>query len=236
MQSCLLDVCKRLLGEHSPAACRQMMKGILGGLLRTSSLSWTCDCWRTQVKDKNVASQPSTRRKKGLIKFRSIQVAVASKAPKSAALSLITSRLRKRRQKHSDMRYGGLSRSLYSISLTQTSLKGRKSLQHISPWSSKFVGTSQLRGLKTKATVQYDDTLSGLSNDGPLEVADGGKSQYPPVVQQAADNMLKHKDCVLLTKVGSFYELYFHQAKKYAPLLNIKEAKRPNSAVPMVNL
>ena len=146
----------------------------------------------------------------------------------------LSSRLRKRRQKHPDMRNGRLSKSLYSFSLTQRLLTGRKSLQRSPPWSSKFVWRSQLRGLKTKTTVQYDDTSSSLSNERPLEVADGGKAQYPPVVQQAADNMLKHKDCVLLTKVGSFYELYFHQAKKYAPLLNIKEAKRPNSAVSMV--
>ena len=143
---------------------------------------------------------------------------------------------KKRSQKHPDMRNGRLSRSLHRILLIQRPLLGHKSLQRSLSWSSKSVGKSQLRGLKTKSTVQYDDTLSSLSNEGPLEVADGGKAQYPPVVQQAADNMLKHKDCVLLTKVGSFYELYFHQAKKYAPLLNIKEAKRPNSTVSMVSL
>lgn len=50
--------------------------------------------------------------------------------------------------------------------------------------------------------------------------------------------MDKFDNCVLLTRVGGFYELYFEQAEEYAPLLNIKLASKKTSAgpVPMVIL
>ncbi|KAF2791878.1 DNA mismatch repair protein MutS [Melanomma pulvis-pyrius CBS 109.77] len=38
--------------------------------------------------------------------------------------------------------------------------------------------------------------------------------------------MLKFSQCVVLTRVGGFYELYFEHADEYAPLLNIKRTKR----------
>ncbi|KAF2742628.1 DNA mismatch repair protein MutS [Sporormia fimetaria CBS 119925] len=38
--------------------------------------------------------------------------------------------------------------------------------------------------------------------------------------------MLKFSHCVLLTRVGGFYELYFEHADEYAPLLNIKKTKK----------
>ncbi|KAG9188911.1 hypothetical protein G6011_07616 [Alternaria panax] len=38
--------------------------------------------------------------------------------------------------------------------------------------------------------------------------------------------MLKFSHCVLVTRVGSFYELYFEHADEFAPLLNIKKSKR----------
>ncbi|KAJ4296256.1 MutS protein 1 [Kalmusia sp. IMI 367209] len=51
--------------------------------------------------------------------------------------------------------------------------------------------------------------------------------------------MLKFSHCVLLTRVGGFYELYFEHADEFAPLLNIKKSRRKASkgskrpAVPM---
>lgn len=38
--------------------------------------------------------------------------------------------------------------------------------------------------------------------------------------------MLKFENCVLLTRVGGFYELYFEHADEYAPLLNLKVAEK----------
>ncbi|EXJ90250.1 hypothetical protein A1O1_03349 [Capronia coronata CBS 617.96] len=46
--------------------------------------------------------------------------------------------------------------------------------------------------------------------------------QYPTVLQGAKQNMAKFDNCVLLTRVGNFYELYFEQAEEYGPLLSLK--------------
>ncbi|MCJ1350396.1 MAG: DNA mismatch repair ATPase msh1 [Icmadophila ericetorum] len=56
---------------------------------------------------------------------------------------------------------------------------------------------------------------------------------YPTVIQQAYNNMRKFDNCVLLTKVGGFYELYLDQAAEYGPLLNIKVAQKLTTAGPV---
>lgn len=60
---------------------------------------------------------------------------------------------------------------------------------------------------------------------------------YPTVVLQARQNMRRFENCVLLTRVGGFYELYFEHADEYGPLLNLKVASKKTSAgpVPMVS-
>jgi DNA mismatch repair ATPase MutS len=59
---------------------------------------------------------------------------------------------------------------------------------------------------------------------------------YPTVVLQARANMRKFDNCVLLTRVGGFYELYFEQAEEMGPLLNLKVGRKKTNAgpVPMV--
>ena len=94
------------------------------------------------------------------------------------------------------------------------------------------------RGAKTKATVKIQDISTGAPEElNPLATLQDGQS-YPTVVQQARNNMRKYADCVLLTRVGSFYELYFEQASNYGPLLNLKVAQKVTAAgdVPMVTL
>jgi hypothetical protein len=69
----------------------------------------------------------------------------------------------------------------------------------------------------------------------PLPEEESGPA-YPTVVMQARRNMHKFDNCVLLTRVGGFYELYFEHAEEYGPLLNLKVAQKKTSAgaVPMV--
>lgn len=50
--------------------------------------------------------------------------------------------------------------------------------------------------------------------------------EYPPLLQQVRNNMVKFSHCVVLTRVGGFYELYFDHADEFAPLLNLKKTKR----------
>lgn len=94
----------------------------------------------------------------------------------------------------------------------------------------------QYRGAKSRATISLNDlpqptftaehSIPETENVGPA---------YPTVVQQARNNMRKFDNCVLLTRVGGFYELYFEHAEKYGPLLNIKVAQKKTAAgfVPM---
>lgn len=109
----------------------------------------------------------------------------------------------------------------------------------------------QHRGAKSKATLQLNELPLPRVKNGqqPLEVEDAGPA-YPTVVSQARNNMRKYDNCVLLTRVGSFYEvctiltekktlahgviqLYFDQADKYGPLLNLKVAQKKTAAGPV---
>lgn len=95
----------------------------------------------------------------------------------------------------------------------------------------------QIRGKKTKTVVQLDDLPQGLIvSSEPLLEEPPDEPAYPTVVLQARRNMQKFDNCVLLTRVGGFYELYFEHAEEYGPLLNIKVAQKKTSAgaVPMV--
>jgi DNA mismatch repair ATPase MutS len=99
-------------------------------------------------------------------------------------------------------------------------------------------GTRTLvRGKKTKTVVQLDDLPQGRIALDPLPTPaeQDERPSYPTVVQQARQNMAKFTNCVLLTRVGGFYELYFDQAEEFGPLLNLKVAHKKTNAglVPM---
>lgn len=94
---------------------------------------------------------------------------------------------------------------------------------------------------KGKILVRDQELPQGLIPLEPLAF-EHDIPTYPPVIAQARSNMLKYENCVLLTRVGGFYELYFEHAEQYGPLLNLKVAvkrandKRPNAApIYMVN-
>ncbi|KAJ5899863.1 hypothetical protein N7495_004607 [Penicillium taxi] len=89
------------------------------------------------------------------------------------------------------------------------------------------------RHAKTKATVKLKDLPQGplkleLYNDGVDDAP-----HYPTVVHGHRNNMQKFKNCVVLTRVGSFYELYFEQAEEFAALLGLKLATKKTSAGPV---
>ena len=99
------------------------------------------------------------------------------------------------------------------------------------------LASTQSRGKKTKSSVKLDDLPQGLVNAEPLpDAQDDGGPAYPTVVLQARHNMQKFENCILLTRVGGFYELYFEHAEEYGPLLNLKVAQKKTNAgpVPMV--
>ena len=68
-------------------------------------------------------------------------------------------------------------------------------------------GSLLSRGAKTTSRVKLKDLpQGGLKIEEPYDPDVNDAPQYPTVVQGAKNNMLKFKNCVLLTRVGSFYE------------------------------
>ncbi|KAI8676920.1 DNA mismatch repair protein [Fusarium sp. Ph1] len=110
----------------------------------------------------------------------------------------------------------------------------------------------QVRGKKT-TTIRLSDLPQGLiqpmspppaSSTSPTEPQDAvsplplpslpqDPPAYPTVVLQARQNMDRFDNCVLLTRVGGFYELYFEHADEYGPLLNLKVASKKTNAGPV---
>lgn len=66
----------------------------------------------------------------------------------------------------------------------------------------------QKRGVKSKATLLLDELPQGVlrAESKPSSTSDDGPA-YPTVVQEARNNMRKFDNCVLLTRVGGFYEV-----------------------------
>jgi hypothetical protein len=114
----------------------------------------------------------------------------------------------------------------------------------------------QIRGKKSTTSIDLADLPQGPIRPAPgpptPSLGDGQQQQqqqrqqqddddgpaYPTVVLQARRNMARFENCVLLTRVGGFYELYFEHAEEYGPLLNLKVAQKKTNAgpVPMVAL
>jgi len=83
----------------------------------------------------------------------------------------------------------------------------------------------QKRGKKTKSTITLGDPPQGVIALDPLPLEDELPA-YPTVVHQARSHMQKFENCVLLTRVGGFYELYFEHADEFGPLLNLKVTQK----------
>lgn len=99
----------------------------------------------------------------------------------------------------------------------------------------------QYRGKKTKTLVKLDGLHQGVIiplEPLPLE-EEAAEAQaeavpsYPTVVMQARSNMRRFENCVLLTRVGGFYELYFEHAEEFGPLMNLKVAQKRTNAGPV---
>ncbi|KAF4342790.1 hypothetical protein FBEOM_3269 [Fusarium beomiforme] len=107
---------------------------------------------------------------------------------------------------------------------------------HLPIVSSKQGGLIQPKPVSPSPTSSsvsspHDESTEAL----PLPSLPQDPPAYPTVLLQARQNMLKFDNCVLLTRVGGFYELYFEHAEEYGPLLNIKVASKKTNAglVPM---
>ena len=106
------------------------------------------------------------------------------------------------------------NRRLLSLLSSSKSVYGFSSVLCLADRQNRYtylqsVTNVQSRGAKSRATI----TLSKFQQDGqeaeqPLQEAQDDAPGYPAVVRQARNNMRKFENCVLLTRVGSFYEVY----------------------------
>ena len=72
-----------------------------------------------------------------------------------------------------------------------------------SPWL-RF----QRRGARSKATLTLQDLPQASVEDGlATQEEEIDSPEYPTVIQQAWNNMRKFENCVLLTRMGGFYEV-----------------------------
>ncbi|KAJ5348106.1 uncharacterized protein N7506_001359 [Penicillium brevicompactum] len=90
-----------------------------------------------------------------------------------------------------------------------------------------------IRGAKTKTTVKLKDLPQGVLKLDSYDDRVDNAPQYPTVVQGHRNNMQKFQNCVVLTRVGGFYELYFEQAEEFAPLLGLKLATKKTNGGPV---
>ncbi|KAK5047307.1 hypothetical protein LTR84_006829 [Exophiala bonariae] len=92
----------------------------------------------------------------------------------------------------------------------------------------------QQRGAKTVSKRKVKDLHQGAIVADPLpDLPADDEPQYPTLLQEVRNNMAKFDNCVLLTKVGNFYELYFEQAEQYGPLMNLKVSSRKTKLGPV---
>ncbi|KAI1799794.1 muts domain V-domain-containing protein [Daldinia bambusicola] len=114
-----------------------------------------------------------------------------------------------------------------------------RSLNYILADVSHTSGLQHVRGKKTRSSMKLEDLPQGPikstkkdARPAPLPDLDEGPA-YPTVVLQASRNIKRFDGCVLLTRVGGFYELYLEQAEEYGPLLNLKVAQKKTNAGPV---
>lgn len=98
--------------------------------------------------------------------------------------------------------HSAITTSSYS-SLTRPCAKPRATLYPDLKWNPEF----QRRGAKRKACLNLDDLPQGDIAAEGLPPQDDVEPDYPPLLQQVRNTMLKFNHCVLVTRVGGFYEV-----------------------------
>ena len=106
-------------------------------------------------------------------------------------------------------------------------------------------------GLPRVARRKLKDLEQGSLTGPPLPQLEAEDApQYPTTIQGARNNMIKFDKCLILTRVGNFYEvsysrpcairnvadlakLYFEQAEEFAALLNLKLAQKKTMLGPV---
>ncbi|PQE31600.1 domain V protein [Rutstroemia sp. NJR-2017a WRK4] len=123
----------------------------------------------------------------------------------------------KRTRKVSSVRLESLSQGLIDLD------KSESSITNVTPFTPE----------PKEPSDGYTKNLhQGLISLEPLEFEDESPS-YPTVVMQARKNMQNFENCVVITRVGGFYELYFDHADEFGPPLGLKVSQKKTNAGPV---
>ncbi|KFY36631.1 hypothetical protein V495_07712 [Pseudogymnoascus sp. VKM F-4514 (FW-929)] len=127
---------------------------------------------------------------------------------------------------------------VYSRLCCRTKACGRDEVTHVTQTyqysSQNKVPKVSKRKPPTSISLDLKDLPQGLLPCKPVSATSQDEAPtYPTVVLQAQTNMRKFENCVLLTRVGGFYELYFEHAEEFGPLLNLKIAQKKTNAGPV---
>lgn len=80
---------------------------------------------------------------------------------------------------------------------------------------------------------QVRDLLQGPLRAQPLAPSDKDELRQESLIDMVKGVMRRFPDCIVLTKVGKFYELYDIHAKRYAPRLGLRIAGKGKDATDM---
>lgn len=114
-----------------------------------------------------------------------------------------------------------LSRSYNTItarsfsSLTRPRAKPRATSIEEAIWNPEL----QRRGAKRKASLNLDEVPQGAIGTDALPPQDDVEPAYPPLLQQVRNTMLKFDHCVVVTRVGGFYEVCIDNRDESNPLI-----------------
>lgn len=102
-------------------------------------------------------------------------------------------------------------------------------------WLASWVAPErQQRGAKTTTRRKVKELQQGaIQGESLPELPSDDEPQYPTLLQGVKNNMARFDNCVLLTRVGNFYEMYFEQAEEFGPLLGLKVAYRQTKLGPV---
>ncbi|PQE10124.1 hypothetical protein CJF31_00004089 [Rutstroemia sp. NJR-2017a BVV2] len=126
----------------------------------------------------------------------------------------------KRTRKVSSVRLESLSQGLIDLD------KPESLIPNVTPL------TPEPKELAKKSDGSAKNLHQGLISLEPLEFEDESPS-YPTVVMQARKNMQNFENCVVITRVGGFYELYFDHADEFGPPLGLKVSQKKTNAGPV---
>lgn len=116
--------------------------------------------------------------------------------------------------------------------LCQSSLRPLLALGRSNDGRLRF-STSTTRNAKRVSKKQAKDLLQGPLKSEPLPPSDKDELRQESLIDMVKNVMRRFPDCIVLTKVGKFYELYDTHAKKYAPKLGLRIAGKGKDATDM---